>query len=115
MPQVPVTPAKIRPPRRPFACRNLGRPLNENHVVFRALTPIVEYCKSDAFAPGPNLFGVDPVLRWRTVFAWTLRVELRHHGEPSRRKQSRHAAQDADWILGMVQDHRNQRRVHGKA
>jgi hypothetical protein len=83
--------------------------------MFWALTPIVENCKTDAFAPGANLSRVYPVLRWRPLFAWALWVELRHHGERSWGKQSSHAAQDAGWILGMVQDHRNQRRVHGKA
>ena len=94
---------------------NLGRTLNENHVVFQTLTPIIEYCKSNAFAPGPNLLRVYPVLAWRPLFAWTLWVELRYNGQPSWRQQSKYAAQYADWILGMVQDHRNQRRVHEKA
>ena len=71
---------------------HLGRPLNENHVVLRALTLIVEYCKAHAFAQSSNLSRIYPVLRRRTVFAWALRVELRHHSERSWQKQSNNAA-----------------------
>ena len=77
--------------------------------MLRALTPIVEYRKTDAFAPGPNLTRAYPVLRRRPLFAWTLWMELRHHGKRSWGKQSCHAPQNTDGILGMVQDHRNQR------
>ena len=86
MPHVPVTPLKTRPAHRHAVPRlpNLGRTLNENHVVLQTLTTIIEYCKADTFAPGPNLFGIYPVLGWRPLFTWTLWVELRHDGKPSR-------------------------------
>jgi hypothetical protein len=45
-----------KPPRRSLRLLNLGHTLNENHVVFQTLTPIIKYCKTDAFAPGANPF-----------------------------------------------------------
>jgi hypothetical protein len=51
---------------------------------------------------------------WGSLFAWTLGVELGHHGQPAWRKQGGNAAQNSDWIFRMVEDHRDQHRGYGK-
>jgi hypothetical protein len=54
------------------------------------------------------------VLQRRSLLAWAVWMKLRHHTARSWRKQMSNAPQDADWILDVMQDHRNQRRIRRK-
>ena len=93
----------------------LGVSSNEHHVMFRGLPPVAEHQEAGAFAPGLNLFRPQPVRPRRSLLTRALWMEFRHDGQGPRGKQPSHVVQNAGRILGMVQDHRDQRRIRAKA
>ena len=83
--------------------------------MFRRLSAFVELDQTRGFAPRLDLFGHQPVAARRTLIAWAVRMEFRHHNQRARAKQASNVAKNACWILGMMQDHGEQRRIRAQA
>jgi hypothetical protein len=52
------------------------------------------------------------MLSRRSLVAGAVRVKLGNYGESLRTKQTSNAAKDARRVIGMMQNHRDQRRIH---
>ena len=55
------------------------------------------------------------MLSRRSLVAGAVRVKLGNYGESFRTKQTSDVANDAGWVVGMMQNHCDQRRMHVNA
>lgn len=62
-----------------------------------------------------DLFRHQPMTARRSLIAWAVRMEFRQNNQRARAKQASNVAKNAGWILGMMQDHGDQRRIRAQA